>query len=431
MKTIITLVLLIALSLNQIITAQTEPKTYYEKMKVLMSELDTTNFKNNILYNRVYPLAGLTTFNQNERKDTSNYKHFSQAIHEIHLASNKQSILSVDLLEQIVLSAKFQNQVIVGVINMDITTIEQDAYDYSDRKIEIDSSNSIKRLIEMPDKSPYKHIQSLIISPLLGSVKQINSSDITFDFLKAFLQESENPIKELNVDFGDGQTQPIIESNSFVNNTLSHSFSSEGIKTLKFTGSYQNGETFETYAMINIAIITPIIDVVKLRATENFTPYIPDEEDAYYNYVAEDELPEIEYKIYYSTDPPRTQIMKPIIIVDGIDYDDERDCDFLFYEQLKLNDTGQRLGEKLQEDGYDVIIANFPNYKIGTATYYNSSTGQQYVIDIFRKGGADYIQRNAKSVKELIRNVNDKLSVNGSSEELIVVGPSMGGLVTR
>ena len=437
MKTKIILLSIILLSQIGRINAQETPKTYHEKMKILMSELDSTKFKNNILYDKVYPLANLKEFNQNGRKDTSNYKHFTQAVHELHLANNKREIMDSDLLEQLAFHAKNHNQVQVGIINMDMTTIKEDAFDENDKKIEIDSTGQTKKMIEVVDKDPYKHIQSLVVSPLPKKVEIINGEQVTFNFVRAFIQKSTNPIKELYVDFGDGQLQPIIENRSFTNTILDYNFNSSGYKVLKFTGNYQDDTDFETFAMINIAIITPINGVQTLRATESFTPYIPDY-PSNWNYTPTNEFAKIEYKVFHSTNPPRDSIMKPIIIVDGIDYDDERDCNYLYEEQLKLRDTGEQLGFKLRQEGYDVIIANFPTYKVGTREEIvvigwdeNGHIEDIEIVDVPRYGGADYIQRNAKAVKELIRKINDKLIDHNSTEEIIVVGPSMGGLVTR
>jgi len=441
MKTRITILLIVLLNLSTRINAQEPPKTYHEQMKILMSELDSTRFKNNILYNKVYPLANLNEFNQNGRKDTSNYKHLYQALHELYLANNKQEIMSSDMLEQLTIHAQKHGQVQIGIINIEMTIIKEDAYDENDKKIEIDSTNNIKRLHEIPDKNPYKNIQTLVISPTQGNVEEVNGENISFNFNRAFIQKTTNPIKELNVNFGDGQLHSIISNRSFSNSTLTHNFQTEGTKTLKFSGSYQDGTPFETFAQINIAIIpAPITGIVKLRATENFTPYIPDETAYYDNYIPDDEYPEIEYKVYYSTNPPRTKIMKPIIIVDGIDYDDERKINHIYDFALKIQNTNGKLGDSLRVRGYDVIIANFPTYKVGTREidiitewddYGNPEYWDTEIIDVYRKGGADYIQRNAKSVKELIRKINSILSNNGSTEEIVLVGPSMGGLVTR
>ncbi len=60
--------------------------TYYAKMKSVTSELDSSKFKNQILYNRVFPWAGLQVFNQNGRTDTTSGDHLQQAVYELYLA---------------------------------------------------------------------------------------------------------------------------------------------------------------------------------------------------------------------------------------------------------------------------------------------------------------------------------------------------------
>ncbi len=45
--------------------------------------------------------------------------------------------------------------------------------------------------------------------------------------------------------------------------------------------------------------------------------------------------------------------------------------------------------------------------------------------------GADYIQRNAFVTAKVIDTLNTMLQQNGSSDSLVVIGPSMGGLITR
>jgi len=438
MKTKNYLFLFILLVVVSIKTQAQEPKTYHEKMKILMSELDSTKFKNNILYDKVYPLAKLKSFNQNAVKDTSNYKHFIQALHELHLASNKQSFISTNMLNQRTLAAKEQNQVLVGIINVDITTLKEDVLDENNPKVEIDETGQNNKLLEIINKDPYKHIQSLVIAPLQSNTDITTGSGVTFNFLKAFMQKSSNPIKDLSVDFGDGQLHPIIENRNFTHFTVSHDFPSEGTNTLKFTGSYQDGTGFITFARIDISIYPPVNDILKVRATELFTPYEPDEVP--YNFVPTNLKSEIDYKIYYSTNPPRNQLLKPIIITDGIDYGDSRRFYEIYDFLLKIGETGEKFGNKLRERGYDVIIANFPNYKIGTHEVTNETAWDEYNNPIaweteeepfFREGGADYIQRNAKVFKELINKINTKLTLNDSTEELVVIGPSMGGLVTR
>lgn len=68
--------------------------------------------------------------------------------------------------------------------------------------------------------------------------------------------------------------------------------------------------------------------------------------------------------------------------------------------------NNKNLVTELQNKGFDVTLVNFPN-------------------------GADFIERNAMAVVELLKRENDKLKQNGSSEKIILIGPSMGGLISR
>ena len=71
------------------------------------------------------------------------------------------------------------------------------------------------------------------------------------------------------------------------------------------------------------------------------------------------------------------------------------------------------MADILRLEGYDIVILNAPVY-----------TTDGKLID----GGADYIQRNALVLVELINFLNAE---KVGDEELVVLGPSMGGLIAR
>lgn len=128
-----------------------------------------------------------------------------------------------------------------------------------------------------------------------------------------------------------------------------------------------------------------------------------------------------EVAYYYATSKGcdgQKPITKPIIIIDGFDPQDDRSIEKLYGQNLAYNENGapQNLGKKLQDLGYDVIILNFPMYNVGSLA-----------VD----GGADYVERNAFTLVKLIQQTNTQLQANGSSEQLVIVGPSMGGLISR
>jgi len=101
---------------------------------------------------------------------------------------------------------------------------------------------------------------------------------------------------------------------------------------------------------------------------------------------------------------------KPVILLDGFDPGDARDINGL-YSSLAFG--GENLADLVRDEGFDIVVLNAPLY---------TTDGKD--ID----GGADYIQRNAMVLIELIDFLN---SEKVGDEELVVLGPSMGGLIAR
>ncbi len=118
-----------------------------------------------------------------------------------------------------------------------------------------------------------------------------------------------------------------------------------------------------------------------------------------------------EYEIFY--DNIDGTLDKPIILVDGFDPTNTRTIPMI-YDMLNYG-TDQNLATDLRNQGFDVVILNFPNYT-------RPSTTTQIL------GGSDYIQRNAMILVELINTIN---ALKTGEEQNVVIGPSMGGLIAR
>jgi Secretion system C-terminal sorting domain/Putative serine esterase (DUF676) len=120
-----------------------------------------------------------------------------------------------------------------------------------------------------------------------------------------------------------------------------------------------------------------------------------------------------EYKIYY--DNIDGFLDKPIFFVDGFDPSDSRTIP-LTYGLLDFGNPVENLGEILRDLGFDLIVLNFP-------TYTSTSDGTTVI-----NGGADFIQRNAFILVELLNVIN---ALKVGVEENVIIGPSMGGLISR
>ncbi len=101
---------------------------------------------------------------------------------------------------------------------------------------------------------------------------------------------------------------------------------------------------------------------------------------------------------------------RPVLVLDGFDPGDGRGIGALY---ASLTYGGQNLADELRDLGYDIVILNAPNY----------------ITDGYEiSGGGDFIQRNAMVLIALIQEINAQKVGN---EELVVLGPSMGGLISR
>jgi len=118
-----------------------------------------------------------------------------------------------------------------------------------------------------------------------------------------------------------------------------------------------------------------------------------------------------EYQIFL--DNTNGVLDKPIFLLDGFDPGNARNIASI-YNFLNYG-TGQNLATDLRNQGYDVIILNFPTYTRPSTTT---------VVD----GGVDFIQRNAMILVALINQIN---SQKVGTEKNVVIGPSMGGLIAR
>ncbi|MBT3588712.1 MAG: T9SS type A sorting domain-containing protein [Flavobacteriaceae bacterium] len=152
---------------------------------------------------------------------------------------------------------------------------------------------------------------------------------------------------------------------------------------------------FTLIAFISIQVSSQTQTVTSTIAYQGY-----DESQAYFG--------EGEYELFLDTIDG--VLDKPIIMIDGFDPGDGRDIAML-YAALDFN--GENLADILRNEGYDFIALNAPLY---------NTDGKD--ID----GGADYIQRNAMVLVELIDFINNE---KVGSEELVIIGPSMGGLIAR
>jgi hypothetical protein len=390
------------------------------KIDSMLVDIDQTDFTTGILYDRTVPWANLSSFNLENR--VSNVTHFEQALFELHKATLEQKFLSIEQLRGSYVSKNSKTIVDIGIINAEFNKINYIPEDEANGSIGI-LNDKFEKLNNA--KEPFLKNQVFIVSPLK---KGVLGPQVRFQFNEQlFFEEVEN--KQLISIVGNFETNEdytIYSNNTFNNDFINVEYSDSGYKVLTFTAEFSDGTTITTQSSIyigNLSHIAPLGGTVdgEINATIGFQGY---EESS-------SKRGHLEYRVYYRNGGQR--LYKPIIIIDGFDPKDQRkfsDTDIPeipadehnsmeeFMTYAVEGEVDKKLIEVLNQRGFDVILVNHPNY---------TSIDGGPEID----GGADYIERNALTHVELYKTLNDSLTANNSNQKLVIVGPSMGGQISR
>jgi hypothetical protein len=394
-----------------ITSAQAQPvsQTYTDMFDSLYQYIDFSSVSPRLIYDRVVPFAGLHYFNSTS-SDTSSCSHFIQAYSELYRAAlpgQNDLPISIDSLKNVCESFP-ENIVMLGLINSFYSFIDTNAYHdgrlYQDHGFWFQTTGSWI----------FNRDITLIFSPLSKTARGPNI-DFLFSNDFVFGNNQMGSIDSIFVDFADGQGFIPLLLNS-VNHV---SYSSFGEKILKFRIKLNGYWNLLTFARMIVApplpqfaptdLPTPIIDTIIAQIPYQGT----DEAYAYYG----------KANMYVYKNSNHAQVVKPIVVVDGFDPQDKRSAHDVWDLFMYNNNQGfaSNIGIDLSNLGYDIIIVNMEKYIA------LSGNGHFKFVD----GGSDYIQRNAFTMIEVINTINNMLAAANSTHEIVVVGPSMGGQITR
>ncbi|WP_445716852.1 esterase/lipase family protein [Flavobacterium sp.] len=407
-------------------------KDYTQRMDEILINVNKTPITTGILYDRIMSFSNLDWLKQNGAVTNSNYQHFIQSWSELYRSSYNPTFSSLETLKSNINANTNQTLVDIGIINTKMNYI-----DYGTATTpSLTTSNGL--LFNVNGINPFLEKQVTVIAPLKD---KITASTITFRLLPSFiLQLTGLPIKNLVANFGTGTNYNLI-SNSVVSTTNpTIIYTTSGKKEFIFTVTYSNNTTEILKATMDITIPNSSPLAMAMASTSSFSL----EEDfvgsagitastsgnvAFQGYNETTATKgTLEYRTYYNlvtnNGSAQSKIKKEIIILDGYDPGDGRKIypqsagynqensslyELMYYDHDNNPATlKENLVEKLRNApyGFDVTLVNFP-------------------------AGADYIERNAMAVVSLLQRETAKLTANGSTEKITIIGPSMGGLISR
>lgn len=389
-------------------TASIKAQSYTEAFDSVFTYVSRNDATTGILYERVLPFGNLTKYNSQEcAPDTSHYSHFLRAYYELCRATFNPTIplISHDSLKKIAESSS--NNIQIGLLHFDINTFDTNILS---NKLYYDFDSVLREDVSI-SASLYRRNTLFVASPLVQTINISNPTYIVNN--RIYFDNTRNPISRLYIDFDDGLGYQLVQ----MNQKIKVEYSNDGIKILRFMAVMTDNETYFAYAKTEINTESrgersteyPYIDdFVGNNAIEAIiTPPNPYEGNSFTTAKGN-------VRIYYANSDKK--LRKPILIIDGFDPQNNRQFDTCYEEGKKslwdmmfyTDNYNQRLNLCLQllNMGYDVVMLDLPE-------------------------GGTYIERNAMVCIEVLNRLNNMLHQNNSDEQIVVVGPSMGGQIAR
>ena len=379
-------------------------QSYTQAFDSVFQHVDLRHTSTGILYERVLPLSNLTSYVTNipHPVDTCDFWQFVMAYDELYRAGAQNTFLS-DSVEGMINSLPLNNDIVTfGILHAKFNTFDTAAMR---QRLYFDADSVLWEDISVP-VSLFNENITFMMAPL---VEHTSSPSVSFFIDHHFhFDNTNNPVTSLTIDFGDGHGKRNVLFDTYVN----INYSTNGIKIIRTVASFFNRDTIITYSLLKVGRDLREGRSSHYNYTEDLTVYgqiippYPYSDGGHFSYSRGD------MRIYYAN--PDKKLRKPVLIVDGFDpennrtfedntNDDEKSLWDKLGDGLANNDN---VGELLLSLGYDVVLLDFPE-------------------------GGTYIEQNAMVCIAAINKINERLQQSGSNEQIVLVGPSMGGQITR
>ncbi|WP_075344532.1 T9SS type A sorting domain-containing protein [Tenacibaculum agarivorans] len=389
-----------------------QAQNYTTNVDNRFKKLSKSTISSNILIDRVFSASGIPAFNQGIRKDTSSFNHFKQAWSELYRASYSKNFPSITNFKNQLNSTKYSSNTIpIGIIN---TEFHQANFGTTAQNANVNFNPITGEFTNKPGKNPFKKKQTTIIAPLKDKVSGPNITFLTNSLFK--LHKKGKRIKHLRL-YANNTSFSLINNYVLSVKSFTTRYSHSGLKYLRFVITFSDNTVKTTYGSVYVSVQKTLL--ARNTNMSNLKEIIAHDDLTFKGY---DETRFIkgknEYRIYYATND--AIVRKPLYIIDGYDPGDKRKIErndpnhessksIRELMSYKNGSTNIDLIEELNSKGYDVIIVN-------------------HILNNGIDGGSDYIERNAYTFISLLREIKQQQEGN---EKAVVIGPSMGGLISR
>jgi hypothetical protein len=410
MRTNYLVILLFVFGISQ---AQKQPPLDYSKF-------ETTDLKSDILIKKTSLITSL-----DKERDTYGMYGFLQTYKELSFNDSFERFDQLEKLQQICKPINYSKITKIGFIHSQYETIKKESFTNGD--IEIVGNTILRK----NNAYIFNNHTTTIIAPLIQTKRGLTTTYILDSAF--FVNNTDDNITQIKVNFDDGNGFQKLEFNT----PIQVSYSSKGTKNIEFKIEFNNNQVINRFSSVTIDYSNANLNSLSsINSIETSSSVVADL-SGYSGAI--DFAGLAEYEIFLGAD---NVLDKPIFLVDGFDPGDTRNIASV-YNLLSYDNSGttENLGDRIRtEEDFDVVIINLPQYfrlSNGTLQSMANSTdvNNDGVIDTadypgstLVDGGSDFVERNAMLLAEIITIINGQKT---GTEQNVVIGPSMGGLITR
>ena len=340
--------------------------------------LNKSLVKTGVLFEKVKtPDTNLLKFKAKNNLTTSTPIEWLSLYHNIYQATYQTKLKHFLTLEKKAKTNLRKGILDIAFLNYRFNKIDENAFKNGEARFE-------KNKIILQNTNDIKTHTVFAVAPILSKNSIGRSVIFNFDS-KNYFSNYNSDIEEIIIDFNDGLGERKIRLNS----KIKIDYTSDGFKIITTKITLKNKKTFKSNFKIEV---NRLAMPMPSEQWNNFTADIPYNGSASVGDVA----------VFLGNG--NSDFTRPVIISDGFDPGDTRDIPQL-YDLVNQ----QQMVENLRAQGYDLIIVNF-------------------------HAGDDFIQRNAMLLVKVIQQINNRMQQAGTmktANQIVVVGPSMSGLVSR
>ncbi|MDB5033336.1 MAG: C-terminal target protein [Chlorobi bacterium] len=357
------------------------------QMDSLCMDLNTADMSTGLLINKGFSFMNLPGYEGASGCDTIGsilrWEEFYLSLYNAAMAAPTMS--EIDSVEKWASDIHDQGYIPIALLNFDYDQLSSTALD-----------DSLIRLVgnrfqDVPGRtsSPYQVHRAFAASAFINELDQNDSARFMIDSRLLFTNRADT-ISRMEIDFGNGGGFVPVSLNAAV----AVAYGTTGTKTIMAKVITTANDTLFAASTLPVKRVTSAGNDL-LSSSGNTAGWAVTATRLYEGestYASGDAL------ILYSN-CGNTAMRKPVILVEGFDPTND-------IRTLDVWHNYQGFIDNLRDAGYDVVILNFTN-------------------------GGDHIVKNAYLLEALINRVNTEKELNGSHQELVVIGASMGGLIAR